>query len=504
VRNGAGRSKYSPQQGCAAAPGSRTRATDMLFSSLPFVCLFLPVVLALYFALPKSLNNVVLVAASIVFYAWDDLLALAPIGCSILINFATARALQRLDKEKRRRLIGMAIAGNLAVLIVYKYTSFLFETANELLALVSGPGLPRARLPLPLGISFFTFHVISYLVDVYRGTAQAQHSLGTFALYILNFPQMIAGPIIRYREIAHQLTSREAGFPDLDAGILRFSVGLAKKLLVADPIGAVADQVFALAGGEVSASLAWLGVLTYGLQIYYDFSGYSDMAIGLARMFGFRFPENFNYPYTANSIQAFWRRWHMTLSFWFRDYVYVPLGGNRRGEWRTAQNLGIVFLLAGIWHGASWNFVVWGLWHGLFLSLERAATVQKMLAVAGPLSRIYVLFVVAIGWVFFRAENLGQAVTIIRSLFGIGVKKALDIPLATLVSIPMWLLILLACAMSAPIWPLTKVVWCRVAGDVAGRVATDLAKTIFVAAVTLLSLASMALTQQNPFIYFRF
>ena len=493
-----------PQQGCAAARGSRTRGTDVLFSSLPFVCLFLPVVLAFYFALPKSSNNVVLVAASIAFYAWDDPLALAPIGCSILINFATARALQRLDKEKRRRLIGVAIAGNLAVLIVYKYTSFLFETANELLAFVSGPGLPRARLPLPLGISFFTFHVISYLVDVYRGTAQAQHSLGTFALYILNFPQMIAGPIIRYREIAHQLTSREAGFPDLDAGILRFSVGLAKKLLVADPIGAVADQVFALAGGEVSASLAWLGVLTYGLQIYYDFSGYSDMAIGLARMFGFRFPENFNYPYTANSIQAFWRRWHMTLSFWFRDYVYVPLGGNRSGEWRTAQNLGIVFLLAGIWHGPSWNFVVWGVWHGLFLSLERAASVQTMLAVAGPLSRIYVLFVVAIGWVFFRAENLGQAITMIRSLFAIGVKKALDIPLATLVSIPMWVLILLACAMSAPIWPLTKVVWCRVAGGVAGRVATDLAKTIFVAAVTLLSLASMALTQQNPFIYFRF
>src|SRR5260221_10614899 len=255
--------------------------------------MFLPVGLAFYFALSISPDNVVLVAASIAFYAWDDLLALAPIGFSLLINFAPARALQRLDKEKRRRLIGVAIAGNLAVLIVYKYTSFLFETANELLALVSGPDLPRARLPLPLGISFFTFHVISYLVDVYRGTAQAQRSLGTFALYILNFPQMIAGPIIRYREIAHQLTTREADFPDLDAGILRFSVGLAKKLLVADPIGAVADQVYELAGGEVSASLAWLGVLTYGLQIYYDFSGYSRMAMCVLRLSGFRFLWNF-------------------------------------------------------------------------------------------------------------------------------------------------------------------------------------------------------------------
>src|SRR5258708_11195853 len=268
----------------------------MLFSSLPFVCLFLPVVLALYFALPKTSNNVVLVAASIAFYAWDDLLALAPIGCSILINFATARALQRLDKEKRRRLIGVAIAGNLAVLIVYKYTSFLFETANELLALVSGTGLLRERLPVPLGISFFPFHVISYLVDVYRGTAQAQHSLGTFALYILNFPQMIAGPIIRYREIAHQLTTREADFPDLDAGILRFSLGLAKKLLVADAIVSVAAQRFALPDGEVSRNLARLVAPTSGLHLYYPFSGYSYMAIGLARLFGFRFPENFNYP----------------------------------------------------------------------------------------------------------------------------------------------------------------------------------------------------------------
>jgi alginate O-acetyltransferase complex protein AlgI len=481
----------------------------MLFSSLPFVCLFLPMVVAFYFALPKSANNTVLVVASVIFYAWDDPLALIPIGTSIVANFQVGKHLRTPDGGRRRHLIGAAITGNLILLIVYKYTAFIFENVNDLLALVTSWRLPNAKLPLPLGISFFTFHMISYLVDVYRGAVPAQRSLPTFALYMLNFPQMIAGPIIRYRWIADQLTDRKAGVDDLDAGISRFVVGLAKKLLIADPIGSVADQVFALAGGNLAAGLAWTGVVAYTLQIYFDFSGYSDMAIGLARIFGFRFPENFNYPYAATSIQDFWHRWHMTLSSWFRDYVYIPLGGNRFGDWTTTRNLWIVFLLAGVWHGASWTFVVWGMWHGLFLSLERAAIVRAALAAAGPLRHLYAVVTVMIGWVFFRAETLGDALTLIRSMFGFGGAGANDLPVASLVSWPMAVLIAAAGIMSLPAWPLLQAAWPkrvapRLAAGFSSAALADVARAVFVAGVTVMALASMALTQQNPFIYFRF
>ena len=394
----------------------------MVFSSPTFICLFLPLTFALYFLLPKSANNLVLVAASILFYAWGDPVAAAAlIVPSVVLNFYFGRLIGAAEGAKRRKLTVAAIAFNLAVLIAFKYSRFIVENLNDVLPLVGAPALPVPNIPLPLGISFFTFHILSYLIDIYRGVLPPQTSLSAFALYIVNFPQLIAGPIIRYRQIADQLDSRTVGLGDVEHGVLRFVTGLAKKLLIADPIGQVADVIFGAGAHELSVGAAWLGVTCYALQIYFDFSGYSDMAIGLARMFGFRFPENFNYPYAATSIQDFWRRWHITLSAWFRDYVYIPLGGNRFGAWTTVRNLWIVFFLTGAWHGASWNFIIWGLWHGLFLSLERLPIVATLLDRTPRVLRTgYVLLVVLIGWVFFRAPTLDAALHYLGRMFGIG------------------------------------------------------------------------------------
>jgi alginate O-acetyltransferase complex protein AlgI len=324
----------------------------MVFSSLTFVCLFFPIVLALYHGAPHSIRNLVLVGASIVFYLWGGKVAIILVLVSIAANFALGRAVAGADADRRTRLIRWSVAGNLLVLIAFKYADFIVDNVNVVLAPL-GWALPNPNVPLPLGISFITFHILSYLIDVYRGVAEPQRSPIPFALYILNFPQLVAGPIIRYRPMAPQLGRRPISFEDIDIGVARFVAGLAKKLLIANPIGAVADQLFAIEPADLPVWALWLAVVCYALQIYFDFSGYSDMAIGIARMFGFRFPENFNYPYRAISIQDFWRRWHITLSAWFRDYVYIPLGGSRGPLWRTTLNLWVVFLLCGAWHGAS-------------------------------------------------------------------------------------------------------------------------------------------------------
>src|SRR5262249_50139695 len=297
-------------------------------------------------------------------------------------------------------------------------------------------------------------HIMSYLIDVYRGVAQAQRSPAAFSLYIINFPQLIAGPIIRYRPIAGQLTDRPVSFDDIDTGVARFAAGLAKQLLIANPIGAAGDHRSAFAPPDLPIWAVWLAVVCFALQIYFDFSGYSDMAIGMARMFGFRFPENFNYPYASISIQDFWRRWHMTLSAWFRDYVYLPLGGSRVGHWTTVRNLWIVFLLCGAWHGASWNFVIWGMWHGLFLSIERLAPVQYLLSKAPTPLRIgYVLLVVMVGWVFFRAANLELALDMLARMFALQAGTATMLPVSSHVASPTLILVALAACLALPLLP---------------------------------------------------
>jgi alginate O-acetyltransferase complex protein AlgI len=477
----------------------------MVFSSLTFVCLFLPTVLFFYFIAPRSARNLVLVVASAVFYAWGGPIALVLIGISIAANFAIGKSIDTSGPIQRRCLIIGAVTGNLLILILFKYANFIIDNVNLVLNSIWEWKLPNPPIPMPLGISFFTFHIISYLVDVYRGVAQAQRSPVAFTLYIINFPQLIAGPIIRYRPISDQLEHRSVSFQDFDIGIARFAAGLAKKLLIANPIGAVADQLLGTAPLDMPIWAVWLGVVCYGLQIYFDFSGYSDMAIGMGRMFGFRFPENFNYPYAATSMQDFWRRWHMSLSFWFRDYVYKPLGGSRAGDWTTVRNLWIVFLLVGAWHGAAWNFIVWGMWHGLFLSIERLGVVQRILLQAPLILRnVYVLFIAFVGWVFFRSPTLELAADTLSRMFGLQEGAATMLPVSSQVPVPMVLLIIVAACFAFPIWPHAKSLATRLANKPAEAIVYDVARATYIAVIMVISLASATVDQQNPFIYFRF
>ncbi|TMJ32625.1 MAG: MBOAT family protein [Alphaproteobacteria bacterium] len=382
----------------------------------------------------------------------------------------------------------------------YRFQIHQFHPRQRQLRFGTAPAIP-----LPLGISFFTFHIISYLVDVYRGVAQPQRSAITFTLYIINFPQLIAGPIIRYRPIAPQLEQRPVSFGDVDVGIARFAAGLAKKLLIANPVGAVGDHLFAMSPADLPIWAVWLAVLCFSLQIYFDFSGYSDMAIGMARVFGFRFPENFNYPYSSVSIKDFWRRWHITLSAWFRDYVYVPLGGSRGSTWSTTRNLWVVFLLCGTWHGASWNFIVWGMWHGLFLSIERLAPVERALSGLPRIVRnAYTLLVVMIGWVFFRAATLDLALDTLARMFGIEAGAPAMLPVSAHVTGPTMLLIVIAAFFSFPIWPRLRERMQKMVGTPGEQIAYDLTRAAYIGLITVLCLATMTIDQNNPFIYFRF
>jgi alginate O-acetyltransferase complex protein AlgI len=477
----------------------------MVFSNLTFVCLFLPVVLAFYHGAPHSVRNLVLVGASIVFYLWGGKAAIILVLASIAANFALGQAIAAADADRRTRLIRWSVAGNLFVLILFKYTNFVIGNVNVVLEAMWGRTLPNPHVPLPLGISFITFHILSYLIDVYRGVAEPQRSPVPFALYILNFPQLVAGPIIRYRPMAPQLARRPISFEDIDIGIMRFAAGLGKKLLIANPIGAVADQLFAIEPAGLPTWALWLAVVCYTLQIYFDFSGYSDMAIGIARMFGFRFPENFNYPYRATSIQDFWRRWHITLSAWFRDYVYVPLGGNRGPMWRTTLNLWIVFLLCGAWHGASWNFIVWGLWHGLFLSIERVEVVQRSLARLPEFVRIgYVLLIVLVGWVFFRQPSLDLAFDMLWRMFVPTGSPDATLFVSGQVPPQIMLLVAVAIVFAYPVWPVIKQRLAAAQQGPGSQVAYDVTRAMFIGGVTILCVATMALDQHNPFIYFRF
>jgi alginate O-acetyltransferase complex protein AlgI len=477
----------------------------MVFSNLTFVCLFLPIVLAAYFTAPQAARNAVLVVASIVFYVWGGRIAIVLVAVSVSVNFALGQAIADAEPIRRHRLISWSIAGNLLVLIVFKYTNFILDNINSVLDSLWSLRIPTPVIPLPLGISFFTFHIISYLVDVYRGVAQVQRSPVAFALYIINFPQLIAGPIIRYRPIAPQLGQRAVSFEDVDTGVARFAAGLAKKLLIANPIGAVGDHLFATAPSDLPIWAVWVAVLCFSLQIYFDFSGYSDMAIGMARMFGFRFPENFNYPYCATSIKDFWRRWHMTLSAWFRDYVYLPLGGSRNSAWTTTRNLWIVFLLCGAWHGASWNFVVWGMWHGLFLSIERLRSVERWLLKAPRvLQNAYVLLIVMVGWVFFRSPTLELALDMLSRMFGLQAGTATMLPISSHVAPPTMLLILLAAFFSFPVWPQVRELARKTIVTAGEQAAYDITRAAFIGVITVLCLATMTIDQNNPFIYFRF
>ena len=471
----------------------------MLFTQPSFLFLFLPVLLALYFALPRRgpSRNVLLLGASVLFYAKGAGTFAWLIAALIAFNYAAARIVdRRRDTPAGRWLLGAAISADLLVLAVFKYADFTVSNVNALWAAMGRGVFPLPHVLLPIGISFFTFHAISYIVDVYRREATAQKSPIEAGLYLLLFPQLIAGPIIRYREIADQLRTRTIESSGFSGGVTRFVVGLAKKVLIANIVAVPADAIFGMPVAQLTAAHAWLGTVCYTLQIYFDFSGYSDMAIGLGAMFGFRFPENFNYPYVAVSVQDFWRRWHMSLSRWFRDYVYVPLGGNRISSARTYVNLVAVFFLCGLWHGASWTFVVWGLYHGAFLVIERLGGRKSR---ASMPMHFYTLVVVSVGWIFFRADTFGQAAGFLRAMTGFGPARPTPFAIAYYLDPKTVAAIVLGLIGSTP-------APARLARRLAAtsEPARVLLEPVSVALLFAVSVMFIAASSYNPFIYFRF
>ncbi len=471
----------------------------MVFSSATFLFFFLPAVLGCLLLLPRKFHNLLLLLFSLFFYAWGELYFVLLLLISIAANYLFGYLIGGLAAKTTSARIALilGIIFNLGLLGYFKYASFLIENWNSVALSLGWQPYNINQVHLPLGVSFFTFQALSYLIDVYRGDARHSRNPVHVAVYIALFPQLIAGPIIRYKDIQAQILERQPGFALAYSGMCRFIFGLAKKLLIANPLGYVADQIFALQGDDLTTPLAWLGIICYTLQIYFDFSGYSDMAIGLGRMFGFKFLENFNYPYAATSLRDFWRRWHISLSNWFRDYLYIPLGGNRRHKSRTHLNLLIVFLLCGLWHGASWNFVIWGLIHGAFLVLERTSFGVLLTRTPALVQHGYTLLVVMLAWVFFRAETLPEAVNYLTTLFSVQAHGPHD--LAQFLRPHIIVLIISGALLSLPVWRrfeeryLTAV---TPKGEfIRGSIAILLAG---------LSVVILAASTYNPFIYFRF
>lgn len=464
----------------------------MVFSSMVFMCVFLPAVFVLHCILPGiRAKNALLLLASVIFYAYGEPVYIILLFISTLLNYFCACGIDRFQNHRKGILV-LAVICNLGILIVFKYTDFILGMVNS----VTGLHLPLPQIRMPIGISFFTFQAMSYVIDVYRETTRAQKNYAKVLLYISFFPQLIAGPIVKYHDVAAEIDQRTVTMDGVALGIRRFSAGLCKKVLLANTLGLVADNLFGASAGSINGAGAWLGAISYMLQIYFDFSGYSDMAIGLGWMFGFHFKENFNYPYISGTIREFWRRWHMSLSGWFLEYLYIPLGGNRKGKFRTVVNKMIVFLCTGIWHGAAVNFLFWGVYHGFFLMLEEYIPWigKKGSAVKSFFQHVYALLVVCIGFVFFRAETMAQGCFWVRKMFtGFGWNAgAMSFALQQMTPV---FLVTLAGALIA-CCPVKKLIsekkWY-------GPVAYVCSLTGLV--ICILSLASGT---YNPFIYFRF
>lgn len=425
---------------------------------------------------------------------------------SITLNYAVGTQLENRAQHPTRKLIlTIGVALNLAILIAFKYANFINVNINLLLSFVGLPQWDLQPVHLPLGISFFTFQAISYLIDISRGEIRVQRRLINLGLYIAMFPQLIAGPIVRYKTINREIDNRRVS-PELFAsGVERFILGLSKKMLIANPLGAVVDAIFSLPVESIPTHVAWFGILLYALQIYFDFSGYSDMAIGLGRMFGFRFLENFNYPYIAQSLQDFWRRWHISLSTWFRDYLYIPLGGNRLSPIRTYLNLFCVFILCGMWHGASWNFIVWGALHGIVLAFERAGFSTILSRLWRPVRHLYLILVVLISWVFFRADDLTIAVQYLQRMFAFDF-SSVPFEFLDALNVEVALALVFGLLFSGPLlaffWPNHM----RPNMEAPGikSLALNTSKSILLLGFFLLCAMQLAASTHNPFIYFRF
>lgn len=392
----------------------------MVFSSILFIFYFLPLTLLLYYAGPSRLRNLVLLVMSLAFYSWGEPVYVSIMLFSTIFDYGNGLAIEKCLSSGRKRaaraVLLLSVAGNLGILGFFKYSNFFIEIINA----AGGTDFPLLELSLPIGISFYTFQTMSYTIDVYLGQARAQKNLVQFGAYVAMFPQLVAGPIVKYKDISGQLADRNVTAERFSYGISRFITGLSKKVLLANNIGMVWEQI---SGGNLavlSAAEAWIGAAAFSFQIYFDFSGYSDMAIGLGELFGFHFQENFNHPYRSKSMTEFWRRWHISLGTWFREYVYIPLGGSRKGMKRQLLNLLIVWCLTGLWHGASWNFLVWGLYFGVFLTAEKLFLLRRLEALPGWVSHAYCLIFVAVSWVIFAFDSMADVCTYVKSMFGLG------------------------------------------------------------------------------------
>ena len=471
----------------------------MLFSGTVFLLLFLPLLLLCYFLCPAKhlrARNGILIVFSLIFYSFGGLRYTALLLCSVLLNYTGAMGVSLAKRDTARRCLMIAgVAANLALLGYFKYAGFAVSIVNDL-----GAHIPVPEIVLPLGISFYTFQGMSYLLDVYLGKTAVQKNPFLVLLYIILFPQLVAGPIVNYTDVEHELVSRTHSVAGFSEGMTRFMLGLGKKMLLAGPMAEIADAVFAIPRGELPVSAAWIGALAYLFQIYFDFSGYSDMAIGLGRIFGFYFPENFNYPYIAASVTEFWRRWHITLSRFFRDYVYIPLGGNRCGTAKQVRNLLVVWFLTGLWHGANWTFVVWGLYYAAFLILEKFVLKNALPRIPKPLCHAGTLLVVLVGWVFFRAPSLSDAGAYLAAMFGLRAGASQGQAVYYLREYAAeWIFCVAA---SLPLLPWLRT-WCGNRAKAVQSLAYA-AEKLGASAVFLYSYVKLATGSFNPFIYFHF
>lgn len=473
----------------------------MVFSSLLFLFRFLPAVLLLYYIAPRKIRNLVLFLFSLLFYAWGEpkyvFLMLFSITMDFFMGQMVAKSKARNNRKAAKRFLTISIVVNLSILAFFKYADFIIGTINS----VAGLSLPMLSIPLPIGISFFTFQTMSYVIDVYKGATKVQKNWVNYGTYVSMFPQLIAGPIVQYKTIAEQMEHRKENASDFAKGIHRFLLGMGKKVLLANTIGLLCDAVMALEITQVPVLTAWLGAIAYTFQIYFDFSGYSDMAIGLGKMFGFHFLENFNYPYISRSITEFWRRWHISLSSWFKEYVYIPLGGNRRGVLLQARNILVVWMLTGIWHGASWNYVLWGVYYGILLMLEKFLLKPVLKHLPGVLQNVYTMVLVIFGWVLFKCEDLSYCFSYLKAMVGgfhagwIGRES-----MYLLRNYGALLVILLfGCTM------IPKKIGHRITGKFGETSWIGLVlRIVWYGGIFLISLAYLVDATYNPFLYFRF
>jgi len=470
----------------------------MIFSSIFFIFAFLPVVLAVYYLVPFKVKNLVLLLASLIFYAWGEPVYVVLMILSIAINFAGGLEIERYldggDTSRAKRACIITLVIDFAILGFYKYYGFVIDNLNAILPF----DIPNKELALPIGISFYTFQTASYIIDVYWGNVKAQHNPITFGAYVSMFPQLIAGPIVRYSDVEKQLMKRTVSLEKFGDGAMWFLRGLGKKVLLANNLGSIYESIMALGASNTSMLTAWIGCFAYTMQIYFDFGGYSDMAIGLGRMLGFNFVKNFEYPYISKSITEFWRRWHISLSSWFKEYVYIPLGGNRVGTGKAIRNLMVVWCLTGLWHGAAWNFIFWGLYYGIILCIEKYILRERLEHLPNILQHVYTMVLVMFGWVLFFSPSLGRAASYLGTMFAIGGHGIID--MTGFYYLKSSLIIgIIACICSTPFifkkfsGLLRSKTWLKQAAGIAVYVG-----------ILLISTAYLVNATYNPFLYFRF